>query len=213
MDQLPEQVGLRSRRSAPPIARWWPRRAASTSAASRRPRPRRSRRRGDAPRCWSRSPPSGGGRINQHFGHATEFQVYEVSPDGIALRRPSQGRAVLRGRLRRGRDARRRDRRAGGRGRVLCAKIGDCPQRQLADAGIEATARPCLRLDRGRHRRLVRARYRRRGALTPDRLNDSTPTTERLTWPTRSSSPSAPPAAPASSSARTPRSPRSAAPT
>ncbi|MFL5284678.1 MAG: NifB/NifX family molybdenum-iron cluster-binding protein, partial [Rhodopila sp.] len=27
----------------------------------------------------------GGGRINQHFGHATEFQVYEVSPAGITL--------------------------------------------------------------------------------------------------------------------------------
>ncbi|OWK20991.1 hypothetical protein AJ88_21855 [Mesorhizobium amorphae CCBAU 01583] len=27
----------------------------------------------------------GGGRVNEHFGHAKEFQVYEVSPRGISF--------------------------------------------------------------------------------------------------------------------------------
>ena len=55
----------------------------------------------------------GGGRINQHFGHATEFQVYEVSLRRHQLQRPPQGGEVLRRRLGRRRNAGQRDCRAG----------------------------------------------------------------------------------------------------
>lgn len=78
----------------------------------------------------------GGGRINQHFGHATEFQVYAVDAQGVRF----QGH-------------RRADNYClGGYGEddrleviiealkdisvVLTAKIGDCPRDRLAEAGI-----------------------------------------------------------------------------
>jgi nitrogen fixation protein NifB len=81
----------------------------------------------------------GGGRINQHFGHATEFQVYEVSAAGISFVGHRKVEKYC----------------EGGRGEdatldsviaaldsikiVLCAKIGDCPKDGLAAAGIEAS--------------------------------------------------------------------------
>ena len=42
----------------------------------------------------------GGGRMNEHFGHAKEFQVYELSTAGQIRRSPAR-RSVLPGRLRR----------------------------------------------------------------------------------------------------------------
>ncbi|MER8724924.1 nitrogenase cofactor biosynthesis protein NifB [Mesorhizobium sp. M0751] len=81
----------------------------------------------------------GGGRVNEHFGHAKEFQVYQASPRGISFvghRKVEQyclggwgGEAALDGVIAalEGIDI------------VLCAKIGNCPQDQLADAGIRAT--------------------------------------------------------------------------
>ena len=81
----------------------------------------------------------GGGRINEHFGHAREFQVYEVSPDGIRLighRRVDQycqggwgEEATLDGVLAA----------LAGIAGVLVAKIGDCPRQSLQQAGIEAS--------------------------------------------------------------------------
>lgn len=80
----------------------------------------------------------GGGRVNEHFGHAKEFQVYEASPRGISFVGHRKVEQYCRG----------------GRGEnatldaviaalegidiVLCAKIGDCPKDQLAEAGIRA---------------------------------------------------------------------------
>ncbi|RRH94504.1 nitrogenase cofactor biosynthesis protein NifB [Mesorhizobium tamadayense] len=80
----------------------------------------------------------GGGRVNEHFGHAKEFQVYEASPRGISLVGHRKVEQYC----------------LGGRGEndtldgviaalegidiVLCAKIGDCPKDQLAEAGIRA---------------------------------------------------------------------------
>jgi nitrogen fixation protein NifB len=84
---------------------------------------------------------TGGGRINQHFGHATEFQIYEVSAGHTAFighRRvdlycqggfgedeqlPSIVQAI-------------NDCHA-----VLVAKIGACPKDELAAAGIEPVER------------------------------------------------------------------------
>ncbi|AUC54649.1 MAG: nitrogenase cofactor biosynthesis protein NifB [Sagittula sp.] len=80
----------------------------------------------------------GGGRINQHFGHATEFQIFEVDADGVRFvtHRRCDNYCV------------------GGYGEeeklelviktlegidtILCAKIGDCPREDLAAAGIVA---------------------------------------------------------------------------
>ncbi|MBA1143886.1 MULTISPECIES: nitrogenase cofactor biosynthesis protein NifB [Mesorhizobium] len=81
----------------------------------------------------------GGGRVNEHFGHAKEFQVYAASPDGISFvghRKVEQyclggwGKdAILDGIVAalEGIDV------------VLCAKIGNCPKDQLAAAGIRAS--------------------------------------------------------------------------
>jgi nitrogen fixation protein NifB len=79
----------------------------------------------------------GGGLVDQHFGHAREFLVYDVSRDGVRLvgRRSTESYCT------------------GGEGdddalavalraladcdAVLVAKIGHCPKGQLAAAGIE----------------------------------------------------------------------------
>jgi nitrogen fixation protein NifB len=78
----------------------------------------------------------GGGRVNQHFGHAREFQIFEVSENGARFT-----------------GHRRVDRYcSGGEGEddvldatllaldgvnaLLTAKIGRCPRQRLADAGI-----------------------------------------------------------------------------
>ena len=93
----------------------------------------------DAPAVLVAVASRGGGRINEHFGHAREFQVYEVSAAGIRFvehRRVEQycqggwgEDATLDGVL---------AMLAGVTG-VLVAKIGDCPSQSLRDAGIEAS--------------------------------------------------------------------------
>lgn len=78
----------------------------------------------------------GGGRVNQHFGHASEFQVYEAGRDGIRL----IGHRRIE-RYCRGGDG---DEDAletviaalDGIDAVLCAKVGRCPRERLAAAGI-----------------------------------------------------------------------------
>jgi nitrogen fixation protein NifB len=80
----------------------------------------------------------GGGRINQHFGHASEFQIYEVSALGaklVGLRKLDQycqggyedeeAMPSILGALE-------------GCSAVLVAKIGRCPREELERAGIEA---------------------------------------------------------------------------
>jgi nitrogen fixation protein NifB len=81
----------------------------------------------------------GGGRINQHFGHATEFQVYEVSAAGISFGGHRKVEKYCAGGW--GEDATLDSVIAALEGIkiVLCAKIGDCPKDTLAAAGIEVT--------------------------------------------------------------------------
>ena len=72
----------------------------------------------------------GHGKVNQHFGHATEFQIFEVSKRGGTLRGPPPRGPLLPGRLWRGRAAlpsivkrhQRLPRRAGGQDRRLPAR-------------------------------------------------------------------------------------------
>ncbi len=80
----------------------------------------------------------GGGRINQHFGHATEFQIFEVDAEGVRFvthRRcdnycvggyGEEDKLELVIKTLEGIDT------------VLCAKIGSCPEEDLAKAGITA---------------------------------------------------------------------------
>jgi len=82
----------------------------------------------------------GGGRINQHFGHAREFMVYEASGEGVVFvghRRVDD--AYCQGGF--GEDATLDSviNTLEGIDLVLCSKIGDCPKDQLAAAGIEVS--------------------------------------------------------------------------
>jgi nitrogen fixation protein NifB len=79
----------------------------------------------------------GGGRVNQHFGHAREFQIYEASSAGVRFighRKVDAGycgggEAALAGIIQA----------LAGVEVVLCAKIGECPQEELRAAGIRTS--------------------------------------------------------------------------
>ncbi|ALG89627.1 MULTISPECIES: nitrogenase cofactor biosynthesis protein NifB [Actibacterium] len=80
----------------------------------------------------------GGGRINQHFGHATEFQVFEVDADGVRFVTHRRADNYCVGGY--GEDDKLDEviRTLEGVPVILCAKIGDCPREALEAAGIEA---------------------------------------------------------------------------
>lgn len=81
----------------------------------------------------------GGGRVNEHFGHAREFQVYEASPKGISFVGHRKVEQYCLGGF--GEDASLDGviEALEGIDVVLCAKIGDCPKDSLKSAGIRAT--------------------------------------------------------------------------
>ena len=81
----------------------------------------------------------GGGRINVHFGHATEFQVYQADAKGITFVGHRKVESYCEGGF--GEDATLDSVIAALEGvdAVLCAKIGDCPREQLEAAGLEVT--------------------------------------------------------------------------
>ncbi len=81
----------------------------------------------------------GGGRVNEHFGHAREFQVYEASAKGVQFVGHRRVDAYCMDGF--GEDATLDGVIAALEGvtHVLCAKIGDCPKDMLVAAGIEAT--------------------------------------------------------------------------
>ncbi|WP_237153162.1 nitrogenase cofactor biosynthesis protein NifB [Oryzibacter oryziterrae] len=83
----------------------------------------------------------GGGRINEHFGHAREFMVYEARPSGIVFVGHRKVENYCMGGF--GEDASLDGiiEMLEGVNVVLCSKIGDCPQDMLQAAGIEATDR------------------------------------------------------------------------
>ncbi|MGZ8409273.1 MAG: nitrogenase cofactor biosynthesis protein NifB [Hyphomicrobium sp.] len=79
----------------------------------------------------------GGGRVNQHFGHASEFQIFEVDHTGVRL--VGHRRA---GRYCQGGDGEDDVLDAviaalDGVSAILCARIGRCPAERLKTAGIE----------------------------------------------------------------------------
>jgi len=81
----------------------------------------------------------GGGRINQHFGHAKEFQVYEVSAKGVGFIGHRKVEQYCEGGW--GEDATLDGVIAAleGVNVVLCSKVGDCPKDSLAKAGIDVS--------------------------------------------------------------------------
>ena len=81
----------------------------------------------------------GGARVNEHFGHAREFQVYEAGPNGITLVGHRKVDAYCMGGF--GEDATLGPTIAAldGIDTVLCAKVGDCPRDALLAAGITVT--------------------------------------------------------------------------
>ncbi|WP_208246321.1 nitrogenase cofactor biosynthesis protein NifB (plasmid) [Rhizobium sp. T1470] len=81
----------------------------------------------------------GGGRINEHFGHATELQVYAVSQKGINLVGHRKVEQYCLGGW--GEEATLYNIISALEGIdiLLCAKIGDSPKKQLAEAGVRAT--------------------------------------------------------------------------
>ncbi|MDX2101567.1 MAG: nitrogenase cofactor biosynthesis protein NifB [Alphaproteobacteria bacterium] len=78
----------------------------------------------------------GGGRINQHFGHATEFQVYEVDRSGVRFVGHRRADNYCLGGH--GDDDRLESVIAALEGidAILTAKIGDCPRDRLEQAGL-----------------------------------------------------------------------------
>jgi nitrogen fixation protein NifB len=81
----------------------------------------------------------GGGRINQHFGHAKEFQVYEVTAKGVEFIGHRKVDQYCQGGW--GEDASLDGviQALEGVAIVLCSKIGDCPKDALKAAGIQAS--------------------------------------------------------------------------
>jgi nitrogen fixation protein NifB len=81
----------------------------------------------------------GGGRINQHFGHAKEFQVYEVTAKGVEFTGHRKVETYCQGGW--GEDASLDGviQALEGVTIVLCSKIGDCPKDALKAAGIQAS--------------------------------------------------------------------------
>jgi nitrogen fixation protein NifB len=78
----------------------------------------------------------GGGRINQHFGHATEFQIYAVDSTGVRFQTHRRADNYCLGGFG---EEERLDiiiKALEGVSVVLTAKIGDCPRDRLAEAGI-----------------------------------------------------------------------------
>jgi nitrogen fixation protein NifB len=79
----------------------------------------------------------GDGVINQHFGHAKEFQIYEVDARGVRFaghRRIDD--QYCQGGLGEDSSLSRIIKMLAGVDALLCAKIGGCPKAELAQAGI-----------------------------------------------------------------------------
>ena len=165
--------------------------ACARRAARRSPACERGPRASGTPRCAASAavPASlsarvavatrGGGQVDEHFGHARELLVYDVSRAGARL----VGRRAIERYC------------AGGEGEddalaatlralegcraVLVAKIGRCPRSQLAAAGIEAVDRARVRAHRGGGARLVRGVRGQGGARRGHRRPGAQPGTAR----------------------------------
>lgn len=80
----------------------------------------------------------GGGRINLHFGKATEFQIYEADHGGVRLIGHRRAGNYCQGGFGEDEALERIIAALDGVSAILCAKIGDCPRERLERAGIRA---------------------------------------------------------------------------
>jgi nitrogen fixation protein NifB len=80
----------------------------------------------------------GGGRINQHFGHATEFQIFEVDSKGVRFVTHRRCDNYCVGGYGEEEKLELVIKTLEGINTILCAKIGDCPREDLEAAGISA---------------------------------------------------------------------------
>ncbi|MGE5504189.1 MAG: nitrogenase cofactor biosynthesis protein NifB [Actinomycetota bacterium] len=80
----------------------------------------------------------GGGRINQHFGHAREFQVFEVDAKGVRFVGHRKAEAYCQGGYGEDESLEVVIKALAGIDTVFCSKIGRCPKDDLARAGITA---------------------------------------------------------------------------
>ena len=93
----------------------------------------------DAPARLVAVATKGGGRVNQHFGHAGEFQIYEVDPAGVRFVGHRKVENYCQGGW--ADDDVLEDKvipTLAGIDAVFVAKIGGCPKKDLARAGIAA---------------------------------------------------------------------------
>ncbi|WP_084174754.1 nitrogenase cofactor biosynthesis protein NifB [Afifella pfennigii] len=81
----------------------------------------------------------GGGRINQHFGHATEFLVFEVSAKGVGFVGARRVESYCKGGFGEAEALEGAIAALEGVAVVLVAKIGEAPKKKLAAAGITAS--------------------------------------------------------------------------
>ncbi|PKU24557.1 nitrogenase cofactor biosynthesis protein NifB [Telmatospirillum siberiense] len=86
----------------------------------------------------------GGGRINEHFGHAKEFQVYEVGTDGAKFVGHRRVDLYCQGGYGEEDSIETIIRALNDCTAVFVAKIGHCPKDSLAEAGIEPVDRYAL---------------------------------------------------------------------
>ena len=80
----------------------------------------------------------GSGRINQHFGHAREFQIYEADRSGVRLVGHRRAAQYCQGGYGEDETLEATIALLKGVSAVLCARIGDRPRRRLSAAGISA---------------------------------------------------------------------------
>ncbi|MCF1503381.1 MULTISPECIES: nitrogenase cofactor biosynthesis protein NifB [Afifella] len=93
----------------------------------------------DAPALLVAVATRGGGRINLHFGHAQEFQVFEVSPGGVTFVGHRKVEQYCHGGHGEERAFDGIVETLQGVSTVLCAKIGEAPKDRLEKVGIKAS--------------------------------------------------------------------------
>ncbi|WP_307155706.1 nitrogenase cofactor biosynthesis protein NifB [Rhodopseudomonas julia] len=94
---------------------------------------------GDAPALLVAVATRGGGRINLHFGHAQEFQVFEVSPGGVTFVGHRKVEQYCHGGHGEERAFDGIVETLQGVSVVMCAKIGEAPKDRLEKVGIKAS--------------------------------------------------------------------------
>ncbi|CDN58427.1 Nitrogenase cofactor biosynthesis protein NifB (plasmid) [Neorhizobium galegae bv. officinalis bv. officinalis str. HAMBI 1141] len=125
----------------------------------------------------------GGGRINEHFGHGSEFQIYEVSPSGISRAGHRKVEQFCLGGWCDNAAFNSTVVALNGVDLLLCAKIGDTPKKRLADAGVRATEAYAYDYIEAAIGAFYAAEFENKTAVAKSHLANMT---RSLKWPSRS---------------------------